>query len=125
MTRLGLTVAALAVLVAGAAQAAAADDFGGFWKAFAAAVAKDDQAALASMTALGPGLDPNITPMTFAGFHAAHLKPAARRCLAKGKPVRDVGGDGVVTYEVFCGEVIYGFSRTASGWKLTDLGAND
>jgi hypothetical protein len=121
MMRLALTLAALA---AGPALAAG-DDFASFWKAFAAAAAKDDQAGLASMTALGPGLDPNITPMTFAKFHAAHLNPAARRCLAKGKPVRDVGGDGVVTYEVFCGEVIYGFSRTASGWKLTDLGAND
>jgi hypothetical protein len=115
---------ALLALAAGPALAAGGDDFAGFWGRFAAAAAKDDQAALASMTALGPGLDPNITPLTFARFHATYLKAAARRCLAKGKPVRDVGG-GVVTYEVFCGEVIYGFTRTAGGWKLTDIGAND
>jgi hypothetical protein len=122
MMRLALALLALA---APPALAATAGDFGAFWKAFAAAAGKDDQAALARMTILGPGLDPNLSPPTFAAFHAAHLGPTARRCLTRATPVRDEGGDGVVTYDVFCGQVIYSFSWTAAGWKLTDMGVND
>jgi hypothetical protein len=103
--------------------AAPADGFAAFWPSFAAAAAKDDSKALASMTALGPGLGDNGG--SFAKFHAANLGLAARRCLAKAKPVRDVDPRGAVSYSAFCGEVIYVFSKVGGGWKLTDLGAND
>ena len=50
--------AALAFGLALAAPAFAAPDdgFAAFWKVFAAAVAKDDAAALEKLTVLGPGL---------------------------------------------------------------------
>ena len=116
--------AALAVVLWGATSALAADDgFAAFWQGFAAAVAKDDQAALAKMVVLSDRLG-QATPLTFAKFHADDLKPAARKCLAKAKPVRDVGS-GQVSYSAFCGEVIYSFSRAGGAWKLTDIGAND
>ena len=120
--KLGLG-AALSLVLAMPALAAPADGFAAFWPVFTAAAAKDDAKALASMVALGPGLGDNGG--SFAKFHAANLTPATRRCLAKAKPVRDVDPQGAVSYSAFCGEVIYVFSKTGGGWKLTDLGAND
>ena len=121
-SRFGM-VAALLLMAVAPAWAAPADGFGAFWPRFVAAVAKDDTAALASMTQLGPGLGDDSA--TFARFHAGHLGPAVRRCLAKAKPVRDVDPTGAVSYSAFCGEVIYTFSKPAGAWKLTDLGVND
>src|SRR5271156_5709200 len=100
-----------------AATAAPADGFATFWTGFAAAVAKDDQPALASMIKLGPAL--GDSGGTFAKFHAGALGPGVRRCLAKAKPVRDVDPQGGASYSAFCGEVIYVFSRSAGAWKLT------
>ena len=117
--------AALAAVLAGAAPAlAAGDGFAAFWQGFQAAVAKDDRAALAGMVVLSERLD-QVGPPTFGKFHNEALGPAARRCLAKAKPVRDVDGQGQVNYSAFCGEVIYTFYRTGGAWKLTDVGAND
>ena len=108
------------------AYAAKDDGFSAFWARFAAAVGKDDKAALAGMVTLSPALDDNDTPLTFDKFHAADLRPAARRCLAKAKPDRsDQGGGGAVLYSVLCGQVIYGFTKTGGVWRLTDLSPDD
>jgi hypothetical protein len=120
--KLGVGIA-LSLAWAMPALAAPADGFAAFWPTFAAATAKDDAKALASMTQLGPGL--GDTGGSFSRFHAASLGPRARRCLAKAKPVRDVDPQGAVSYSAFCGEVIYVFSKVGGAWKLTDLGAND
>ena len=118
-------MAAVATAFAAAAPAfAAGDGFAAFWPTFQAAVAKDDRAALASMVVLGPGLD-QAEPLTFAKAHSDLFGPAARKCLAKAKAVRDVDGQGQVTYGAFCGQVIYTFSRRGGAWKLTDAGPND
>lgn len=114
---------ALALLAVAGPAAAADDGFGAFWKTFTAAIAKDDKTALAGMVQLGPGLGDNGA--SFAKFHAGNLGAKARTCLAKGKPDRNVDQLGVVNYGVFCGPVIYGFTKTHGAWKLTDLGAND
>ena len=118
---------AMAVVGAGTSAAAAApnDGFAAFYKTFAVEIAKDDQPALAGMVVLGPGLDDNDTPLTFAKFHHAALGPAARRCLAKGGAVRNDNGDGTAAYAVTCGHTIYVFSKTKAGWRLTDLSPDD
>jgi hypothetical protein len=122
--KIRLTMAVALVLGAAApARAAPTDGFAAFWPTFAAAAAKDDAKALASMIVLGPGL--GDTGASFARFHATNLGPKARRCLAKAKPARGVDPQGTVSYSVFCGDVIYSFSKVGGGWKLTDLGAND
>jgi hypothetical protein len=122
LIRLGVA-AALAVTPAAPAVATPADGFGAFWPQFVAAAAKDDRSALAAMTALGPGLGDDAG--SFVKFHADHLGAAARRCLIKAKPVRDVDPQGGVSYSAFCGEIIYGFSKSGGVWKLTELGVND
>jgi hypothetical protein len=117
-------IAAMAAAI-GSAASAADDGFAAFYRSFAAAAAKDDQAALAGMVVLGPGLDSNDVPLTFAKFHRAALGLSARRCLAKGKAVRDVDGTGAVGYSVFCGKLIYVFSMAGGGWRLTDISPDD
>ena len=107
------TILALVLAAAPVARATPTDGFGAFWASFAAA-AKDDAKALASMVVLGPGL--GDAGGSFAKLHRAALGPAARRCLAKAKPVRDVDPQGAV---------IYVFTKPGGAWKLTDLGAND
>jgi hypothetical protein len=118
-----ILAATLSVLLATPALAAPADGFAAFWPTFAAAAGKDDAKALASMVALGPGL--GDAGGSFAKFHAVNLGPAARRCLAKAKPTRDVDPQGTLTYAAFCGQMIYVFTKVGGAWKLTDLGAND
>ncbi|HXQ09838.1 MAG TPA: hypothetical protein VN805_02445 [Caulobacteraceae bacterium] len=120
------TLTALVIAIGAVEPAQAADDgFAAFWSKFAVAVAKDDKAALASMTTLGPGLDDNDTPLTFGRVHALLLQPAARKCLAKGKPQSEVDGAGAVTYAVVCGQVIYVFSKTGAVWRWTDSSPDD
>jgi hypothetical protein len=119
-------LAALVAAIGAVPPARAADDgFSAFWKTFAAAVAKDDRTALAAMTTLSAALDDNDTPLTFAKVHAILFKPAARKCLAKAKPQREIDGTGAVVYDVLCGQVIYGFSKTAGVWRLTDSSPDD
>jgi hypothetical protein len=113
------------VIGVSAAAAAPNDGFAAFHKRFEAAIAKDDQQALAGMVVLGPGLDDNDTPLTFAKFHHAALGPAARQCLAKRGAVRDDNGAGAPDYIVTCGQTIYVFSKTKAGWRLTDLSPDD
>jgi hypothetical protein len=125
MFRRTAAAAALATALAVAAPAVAAGDgFAAFWPTFQAAVAKDDRAALAAMVVLSERLD-QAEPLTFARFHSDQLGPAARKCLAKAKAVRDVDGQGQVSYSAFCGQVIYTFYRSGGAWKLTDVGVND
>ena len=101
------------------------DGFAAFYKLFSAAVAKDDQKALAGFTVLSGALDPDDHP-TFAQFHKRYLTPKERRCLANAKPERDIDGTGAVNYFVFCGQLIYGFTKpSAAGWRLTDLSPAD
>jgi hypothetical protein len=124
MTRIrwGMTVA-IALSLTTPALANPADGFAAFWSAFAAAATKDDTKALTSMVVIGPGLGDAGT--SFAKLHREYLGRAARRCLVKAKPLRDVDGQGAVTYEAFCGQIIYVFSKPGDTWKLTDLGSND
>jgi hypothetical protein len=118
----GMTVA-LALALAAPALAKPADGFAAFWSAFSAAAAKDDAKALASMVVMGPGLGDGGT--SFAKLHREYLGPVARRCLIKAKPLEQDDGQGAPTYEAFCGQIIYVFSKPAGAWKLTDLGSND
>jgi len=124
MAAVALASVGACAIGASAAAAAPNDGFAAFYKTFAAAIAKDDQQALARMVVLSAALDDNDTPLTFAKFHHADLGPAARRCLAKGGAERNDGSD-VPSYFVTCGHTMYAFSKTPAGWRLTDLSPDD
>jgi hypothetical protein len=127
MKRASLAAAALAVAIGAGSPALAAsgDGFAAFWQAFAAAVGKDDKAALEKLVTLGPNLGDNGKAYSFDQMRAAYLKPAERKCLAKAKPVRAVDGTGAAYYATNCGDLIYVFNKTAASWTLADLSPND
>jgi hypothetical protein len=127
MKRASLIAATLAAAMGvGAPAFAASDDgFAVFWKAFAAAVGKDDKPALAKLVTLGPNLGDNGKAYSFDQMHAAYLKPAERKCLAKAKPERSVDGTGAAFYAANCGDLIYVFNKTGASWTLADLSPND
>ena len=117
---------AIATSAAAATTPPPADGFAAFYKLFAAAAAKDDQKTLAGFTVVSAELDPTPPPLTFAKFHKRYLTAKERRCLARGKPERDIDGTGAVNYSVFCGQLIYGFTKpTSAGWRLTYLSPDD
>ena len=118
--RLLALAAALAVAATPVLAATPNDGFAAFWPTFAAAAGKDDQATLKQLVQL----DPSIVG-SFAQAHALYFKPAQRKCLAKAHPDRDVDQTGQVNYGVFCGNLIYVFTKTTAGWRLTDLSPDD
>jgi hypothetical protein len=108
----------LALMLVMSGPAMAADDgFSAFWKSFAAAITKDDKAVLAGM--VGPVLAP------FGDFHRDYLKRSVRRCLAKGKVVKDVSPSLGLTYYVTCEGTAYVFEKVGGAWKLNDLEVAD
>ncbi len=126
--RLLLSAAMAMAMTASAALASSPpnDGFAAFYKLFAAAAAEDDQKALAGFTVLSEGLDQADSPLTFAAFHKRYLTAKERACLAKAKPKHDVDGTGASNYYVFCGQLIYVFTKPSpAGWRLTDLSPDD
>ena len=48
-----------------------------------------------------------------------------RACLLRGKATHDRNGNGNDVYSLFCGELIFTFTRTADGFRFTDVDMND
>lgn len=120
----GLLAAGL-LIPAGSALAAGSDDgFAAFWTQFKAAVGKSDQNAVSQMIKY-PVLYNDLRQVTdFPVIWKGAFKPTQRTCLAKQKPLKDTH-EGKVTYDAFCGQVIYTFGKDDAGWKLTEFGVND
>ncbi len=96
-------------------------NFKTFWLRFKTAIARNDKEAVASMTKL-PFLFDN-QELDRAGFVRRYNEIFSRRdkrCFARAKPLKD--GD---SYSVFCGQIIFVFSREDGDWKLSSFGPND
>jgi hypothetical protein len=116
-------VLALVLLCAAVLPALAApDDFASFWQSFSQAAGKNDRAALQAMTKF-PFLyqDKPREAAEFDILYKGLLGPKARTCLAKAKPVKDQDS----SYDAFCGETIYIFTKDSNGWRFSEFGAND
>lgn len=120
----GLLVAGLLIPARSALEAGSDDGFAAFWKQFKSAVGKSDQNAVSQMIKF-PVIYNDLRQVSdFPVIWKGAFKPAKRKCLAKQKPVKDTH-EGKVTYDAFCGEVIYVFGKDDAGWKLTDFAVND
>lgn len=120
----GLLVAGLLIPTKSALAAGSDDGFTAFWTQFKAAVGKSDQNALSQMIKFPVFYNDPRQATDFPAIWKGAFSPAQRRCLAKQKPVKDTH-DGKVTYDAFCGEIIYMFGKDGAGWKLTEFGVND
>jgi hypothetical protein len=91
-----------------------------FWMKFKAAVVSNDREAVAAMTKLPFYYDDrDLNREEFIKNYDKIIERKDRRCLARAKPVRDVD-----IYEIFCGQVIFYFSRVDE-WKFMGLHPND
>ena len=109
------------------APAAVQKEFGEFLTKFRAALKADDPAAVAAMTRMPfEGDEPVRDAAQFrAKIYARQFTAEKRACLQRGKAVYDRDGDNNDTYAIFCGDLIFTFTKTPKGFLFTDIGAND
>ena len=93
---------------------------------FRKALKADDAAAVAQLTQFPFHFadKPDADFFRKTGY-AKIFTPKVRACIAKAKGVYDLDGEKNHTYAVFCGETIFTFTRTAEGFRFTDIGPND
>jgi hypothetical protein len=100
-----------------------ARSFDAFWTQFKAAVAKGDKAAIAAMTKFpfdnGAKL---LSKAEFIKQYGELFDRNTQRCFSKAKPVKDDKRD---SYNVFCGETIFGFAKVDGEYRFIDVGVND
>lgn len=98
------------------------ETFTSFWKTFKAAVARNDKEAVADLTKLPFLYDSKERDRAgFLKIYGQLFTRKVRRCIATAKPGKE--GD---SYEVFCGDLIFYFSKGADGrYKLREFGVND
>ena len=102
-------------------------EFDGFIEKFRAALKANDSAAVAGMSKLPFMGDRNISDA--AQFRAKIYTPTftakTRTCIQRGKAVYDRDGENNDNYFIFCGQLIFVFTKTPAGFLFTEIGVND
>lgn len=96
------------------ASPAVQKEFDDFLAKFRAALKANNSAALTSMSK---------APLDNKDYLQNVAKK--RACLLTGKATYGRDGNNDDTYDIFCGEVGFAFTKTPSGFFLTDIGPND
>ena len=129
---LAAALVSLAPTVAQAAKQAVASpalqkEFDAFIEKFRAAVKADDPAAVAAMTKLPFMNESDIRDAAQfrAKTYRTFFTAKNRACLQKNKAVYDRDQEKNENYFIFCGETMFGFSKTPACFLFTDIGAND
>ncbi|MEY9178811.1 hypothetical protein ABIG06_000516 [Bradyrhizobium sp. USDA 326] len=102
-------------------------EFDGFMEKFRAALSANDSAAVAGMTQL-PFMNDNA--IRDAAQFRTKIYPTSftaknRACIQRGKAFYDRDQQNNDCYSVFCGQLIFVFTKTPAGFLFTDIGAND
>jgi hypothetical protein len=109
------------------ASAAVQKEFDGFIGKFRAALKANDPAAVAAMTRLPYMADASIADA--AQFRAKvwprDFTAKNRACLQRTKPAYDRDGARNEIYAIVCGGNVFTFTRTPSGFQLTDVDIAD
>jgi hypothetical protein len=102
-------------------------EFDGFIEKFRAALKANDSAAVAAMTRLPFMNDGSIRDATQfrAKTYPATFTAKNRACIQRGKAVYDRDQENNDNYFIFCGQLIFVFTKTPAGFLFTDVGAND
>ncbi|ABA04895.1 hypothetical protein Nwi_1634 [Nitrobacter winogradskyi Nb-255] len=102
-------------------------EFDGFIKKFRTALKADDSAAVASMTQLPFMADASISDASAfrAKIYSGDFTARNRKCIQRGKAVYARDGANKDSYFIFCGDLIFTFTRTAQGFLLSEIGMND
>ena len=109
------------------ASTALQKEFDGFIGKFRAALKANDSAAVASMTRLPFEYDGSIRDVTQfrAKVYPLTFTAKNRACIQRGKAIYDRDQDKNDSYFVFCGELIFVFTKTPAGFLFTDISVND
>ena len=102
-------------------------EFDGFIEKFRAALRTNDSAAVAGMTRLPFMNDSAIRDAAQfrAKTYPTSFTPKNRACVQRGKAVYDRDDYKNDYYSVFCGDMIFVFTKTPAGFLFTDIGVND
>ena len=102
-------------------------EFDGFVGKFRAALKANDSAAVAGMTRLPFMADSSIRDAAQfrAKTYPAIFTAKHRACLQRGKAVYDRDGENNDNYFIFCGQTIFVFTKTPTGFLFTETGVND
>jgi hypothetical protein len=102
-------------------------EFGGFIGKFRAALKANDSAAVAGMTKLPFMADASIgdAAQFRAKTYPSTFTAKNRTCLQRGKAVYSRDGLGMDNYFIFCGDLIFVFTKTPEGFLFTETGMND
>jgi hypothetical protein len=102
-------------------------EFNEFLPKFRAALKADDATAIARMATLPFQGDAAVS--TAAQFQKAIYKKSFtkknRACIQRGSAVYDRDQENNDNYLIFCGELIFVFTKTSAGFRLTDIAVND
>jgi hypothetical protein len=102
-------------------------EFDGFIAGFRRALKANDSAAVASMTKLpfmGDKAYSDAAQFSAKGY-PAFFPAKDRACIERKKAVYDRDQENNDNYFIFCGERIFTFTRTPTGFRFTDIGVND
>jgi len=102
-------------------------EFDGFIEKFRAALKANDSAAVAGMTRLPFMEDKAIRDAAQFGAKTYRTSFTAknRACIQRSKAVYDRDDYKNDYYSVFCGDMIFVFTKTPAGFLFTDIGVND
>lgn len=102
-------------------------EFDGFIETFRAALKANDSMAIAGMTRLPFMNDSAIRDAAQfrAKTYATSFTAKNRACLQRSKALYQREEDKTDTYYVFCGENIFVFTKTPTGFLFTDISVND
>jgi len=102
-------------------------EFAAFIEKFRAALKANDSKAVAAMTKL-PFMS-HTDMHDAAAFHEKvykkDLTAKTRACLQRNKAVYDRAPDNSEYYSIFCGEEIFLFTKTPTGFLFAEIGVND
>ena len=102
-------------------------EFARFMTKFRVALKANDAAAVAALTKLPFPGDASIG--VAAQFQAKTYKesfsPKNRACIRRGNAIYALNDARDDTYAIFCGQLIFTFTRTPAGFLLTDIDMND
>jgi hypothetical protein len=102
-------------------------EFDGFIEKFRAALKANDAAAVAGMTWLPFMNDGSIRDATQfrEKIYKRDFTGKNRACIQRSKAVYDRDGENNDNYFIFCGQLIFVFTKTPAGFLLSEIGMND
>lgn len=109
------------------APAAVQKEFNGFIAKFRKAVKANDHVAVAGLTKLPFQGDQSVSTAEqfYQNVYKVSFTKSNRTCIGKEAAVYDRDDYGQDNYMIFCGELIFVFTKLSDGFLFTDISVND